>query len=409
MQPPRWIPRRSDGAGLALVAALGIGSLLAVRALPRSPLISDVLLAMLAGAAVLNTPLGGRIGLTMQSCADASDRYAKGVAFACSWLLRLAIILMGLKVETSVIGGSALLLVLGVCVISIPSTFMVTQILGARLGLRRPLTDLLASGSMICGASAVNATAPIVGAQRQEQGLAVGVVFLSSVAAMLTFRAIAHAVGLSSGDAGLWSGLAVNDLSSAVAVGSQMGGTGGVLAAAAKSTRILMLAPVLVSFALLRKGGSGQRKEMDADLRRSIMASLPRFILGYLALALVRAGGDRVFGAAPAWHQLLATNHVVVEVLMVMVSAGIGLNLAFRTILSSSSRAVVTSMGASAFMAACTLALITAASRGALGLAVFIGSGTLAVAYLAYRATTAREVRESDAAPLPEAPPQRAP
>jgi aminobenzoyl-glutamate transport protein len=68
---------------------------------------------------------------------------------------------------------------------------------------------------------------------------------------MLSFRTIAFGLGLDPSFAGLWSGLAVNDLASAIAVGAQMGGAGGVMAAAAKSSRILLLAPVLVAISLL--------------------------------------------------------------------------------------------------------------------------------------------------------------
>jgi uncharacterized integral membrane protein (TIGR00698 family) len=400
---PRWIPRRSDGAGLALVVVLTAAAMWLTRVLPRSPLISDVLLAMLLGAIVVNTPLGRPLGLKMAGGCPASgqdDRYASGVAFSCSWLLRLAIVLMGLKVQTSAIGGGDLLLVVAACAITVPSTFLVAQVLGTRLGLRGPFTDLLAAGSMICGASAVNATAPIVGAEKQEQGLAVGIVFLSSVAAMLSFRAIAHAVGLPAGDAGLWAGLSVNDLSSAVAVGAQMGGDGGVTAAAAKSTRILMLAPMLVTLAMLRGGalnvasgepGAGPRvgprvrpPRFHGALRKSIMASLPRFILGYLALAVLRVAGDRAFGADPRWLALLDGNRLVVELLMAMVSAGIGLNLVFGALRASGSRGIAASVGASAFMAAITLGMVIAYSKHGLSLALALGCGGLLATTLIY-------------------------
>src|SRR3989442_1655996 len=82
-------------------------------------------------------------------------------------------------------------------------------------------------------------------ARRDEQGVATAAVFLFSVVALLAFHPIAQAIGLDSVHAGLWSGLAVNDLSSAIAVGTQMGGDGGVMAAASKSARVLMLAPML--------------------------------------------------------------------------------------------------------------------------------------------------------------------
>ncbi len=417
--------------------------MLLTRALPRSPLLSDVLVAMLLGALVLNTPLARLIGLgaggrsddrsdrdnataaatsasppstspLLAGCAATNGRYAGGITFTCSWLLRLAIVLMGLKVQTSALGGHDLLLVLVVCATAVPATFFVAQILGNRLGLRQPFADLLAAGSMICGASAVNAAAPIVGAQKEEQGLSVGIVFLSSVAAMLSFRTIAHAVGLPPAEAGLWAGLSVNDLSSAVAVGSQMGADGGVTAAAAKSTRILMMAPMLIALALLRRGPATisasasaaapptasatapAAPRFDASLRHSIIASLPVFIVGYVALASLRVAGDHLFASAPAWRAALDANHFAVELLMAMVSAGIGLSLAFGAILGSGSRGIAASVGASAFMAALTLAMVTAATRSGTSLAVAIGAATALVTYAAYSRCCGRRSRERE-------------
>ena len=62
---------------------------------------------------------------------------------------------------TSSFGGAELELIGAVGLVALPSAFFVAHTLGAILGVRRPLTDLLAGGTMICGASAVNAIAPI--------------------------------------------------------------------------------------------------------------------------------------------------------------------------------------------------------------------------------------------------------
>jgi len=270
-------------------------------------------------------------------------------------------------------------------------------VLGALLGVRRPLVDLLAGGTMICGASAVNAIAPVVRAHREEQGVAIAVMFLFSVVAMVTFRPLAMLVGVDPGHAGLWSGLAVNDLSSAVAVGTQMGGdegVGGVMAAASKSARILLLAPVLVALALARREGPTD-KNLGAGkegLRARIVESLPGFLLGYVGLAIVRAVGDRAFGHAATWEAVLFADRLAVDLLMAAVSAGIGLHLSLRSILGSSARAVAVGGTASVWTALLTLALITAASRGASGTAVVIGAVGLATTYFAYRAATRAEV-----------------
>lgn len=385
MRRPQWIPGRADLPGLALAGALGGTALALVRVLPPSPLLSDVLLALLLGAVVLNTPLRRLVRLELPGEEREPDIYAPGVRFCGKWILRIAIIAMGLKVQTSFFGRVELALIAGVGIIAMPSAFFVAHTLGALLGLRRPLVDVLAGGTMICGASAVNAIAPVAGARRGEQGIAIGVVFLFSVVALLLFRPIAAWLGLEPTFAGIWSGLAVNDLSSAVAVGAQMGGSGGVMAAAAKSARVLMLGPVLVMFAMLRRE-AGPAKRVG----KSIVDALPRFVLGYIALAVVRAVGDRAFGTAAAWSWILSTDRFVVDLTMATVAASIGLHLAVRALLASGARAVAVGGGASATIASLTLGMIAYASRGEHAAAALVGGVGLAASALAYRLATAR-------------------
>jgi len=395
VQRPQWLPTRPDAPGLGLAFAIGALAVLAAKLLPPSPFVSDVVIALFLGALVVNTPLARIVGLGAVGKEREPDRYAAGLRFTGKWVLRLAIILMGLKVQTGFFSRGEVALVFGVAAASLPSAFFVAHVLGVLLGVRRPLVDLLAGGTMICGASAVNAIAPVVGAHREEQGVAIAVMFLFSVVAMVAFRSIALLVGLDPAHAGLWSGLAVNDLSSAIAVGAQMGGVagiGGVMAAASKSARILLLAPVLVGLALLRRTGPVSRAR-STGLRKSIVEALPGFLVGYVGLAIVRALVDRAAGPAPAWQTVLAADKLVVDVLMATVSAGIGLHLSLRTVLGSSARAVAVGGGASVCTAAVTLAMITAAARGATVTAALIGVGAVGAAYALHRSVARDEVR----------------
>jgi uncharacterized membrane protein YadS len=376
-----------------VIAVVAVGL---AHVLPPSPFVSDVMLALLIGAVIVNTPLARMLGLGGLGKEREPDRYAAGLRFIGKWVLRLAIILMGMKVQTSFFGRGEVTMIFGVAACSLPSAFFVAHVVGVALGVRRPLVDLLAGGTMICGASAVNAIAPVVGAHRDEQGVAIAVMFLFSVVAMLSFRAIAMLLGLDPAHAGLWSGLAVNDLSSAIAVGTQMGGVdgiGGVMAAASKSARILLLAPVLVALALARRAGPIDKKAGKESLGSRIVEALPGFLLGYVGFAVLRALGDRVAADHAAWHGLLAVDKVAVDVLMAMVSAGIGLHLSLRTILGSSARAVAVGGAASACTAILTVAMISAASRGAPMVAAAIGLATVSGTFLLHRAVTRGDVR----------------
>jgi uncharacterized integral membrane protein (TIGR00698 family) len=386
---PQWIPRRPDTPGIVLATVLGALSLLVIRVLPPSPFVSDILVALVLGALIVNTGLRRVIGIELPSEERQPDRYATGLRFTGKWVLRLAIILMGFKVQTKLFGMAELALIGGVAVAALPSVFFVTHAIASTLGLRRAMADLLAGGTMICGASAVNAVAPIAGAHREEQGLAIGTIFLFSVVALVTFRPIAAWVGLDAAHAGLWSGLAVNDLSSAIAVGKQMGEAGGVMAAASKSARVLMLAPLLIVLSLLRSDGKPR------SVKNSIVEQLPGYLLGYIALAIVRAAGDRLFAGGPTWHALIVADAFVVDVLLVAVVAAVGIHLEVRKLLSAGGRAVAIGGSASVWMASLTLAMITATSRGAPSAAALVGLCALLVSYVLYRVSTRLDARRA--------------
>lgn len=387
MRLPQWLPSRPDLRGLGLAAIVGSGALILTRLLPPNPFLSEVLLALVLGAVVLNTPLRHAIGLAMPGPDREPDDYAPGLRYTGKWVLRLAIITMGLKVQTSFFNRGELLLVAGVLVAAVPSTFFVTHALAASLGVRRPMADLLAAGTMICGASAVNAVAPVARAHREEQATAIAVISLFSIVALLAFRPAAAAAGLAPSAAGLWSGLAVNDLSSAIAVGTQMGENGAVMAAASKSARVLLLAPTLVALSLMR------REAGPVSVQKSILDALPGFLFGYVALAVVRAVGDRVLIANAAYAGVLAADKVLVDVCMATVSAGMGLHLGLRRLMSSSPRALVVGGGASIWMAAVTLAMLVSEARDAHLATGVVGAFALGAGFAAYRAGNRTEVQ----------------
>jgi uncharacterized integral membrane protein (TIGR00698 family) len=382
---PQWLPSRRDIAGLGLAASIGVISVAVVRVLPPSPFVSDVLLALVIGAALLNTPARRGLGLELPSAEREPDRYATGLRFTGKWVLRLGIVLMGLKVQTGFFGASTLLLIAGVAAVALPSAFFVTHALATSMAIRRPMADVLAGGTMICGASAINAIAPVVGARREEQGVAIGVVFLFSVVALVAFRPLAAWAGLTPEMAGLWSGLAVNDLASAVAVGNQMGGEGGVMAAAAKSARVLLLAPVLVVLALLRRTGPAA-----AGGAQGLAAHLPRFLLGYIALAVVRASGIGCSGRGGVGDRAGARPDAG---RCVDGDGGRGDRAAPRAghVAGGRDAAVIVGGGASVWIAGLSLAMITAAARGQPATAGLIGVVALAGSFAVYRASALGE------------------
>jgi hypothetical protein len=135
------------------------------------------------------------------------------------------------------------------------------------------------------------------------------------------------------------------------------------MAAVSKSARVLMLAPVLILFSLWRADRT-VRADGAVGLGRTVLGHIPGFVVGFLILALVRAAGDRLFGHAVAWRATLALDRQVVAFATVTVSAGIGLHLEIKGLLSAGARAVLLGAAACATMSGLTLALMVLASRG---------------------------------------------
>src|SRR5882724_4290088 len=205
--------------GFLLASAVGAAALALRRFIPARLALPDVLLALLLGSVVINSPLGRWLGVGVYD--RGRNRWGAGLNFVGKTVLRVSVVLMGLRIEAHLFETRELIAIALALVTALPTTFFVTHAFAIPLRVPRRLADLVAAGTMICGASAVNAVAPVIGARRQEQGVALATIFLFSAVALVVFRVVAQATGLTAHQGGLWSGLAVNDLASAVAVGAQ--------------------------------------------------------------------------------------------------------------------------------------------------------------------------------------------
>lgn len=113
MPRPQWLPSRDDVRGLLLALAVAAAAIALTRVPPRTPYLSEILVAIVLGAVVLNTPLRRLIGLALPGPDREPDRYAAGLRWVGKWGLRLAIILLGLKVRTEFFRTAELALIAG--------------------------------------------------------------------------------------------------------------------------------------------------------------------------------------------------------------------------------------------------------------------------------------------------------
>jgi uncharacterized integral membrane protein (TIGR00698 family) len=235
-------------SAVGLLPGLGLAALLAVLATESARLgwlqangISALTVAIVFGMLVGNTFYPRLAG----SC-------ARGVTFSKQTLLRLGIVLYGLRLTFQDIGqvGFAGVLTDGIVLCS---TFLLSWWLGTRvLGLDRRSAMLIGAGSSICGAAAVMAAEPVVRGRAEQVTVAVSTVVVFGTLAIFLYPALYHLnlryqlIGLSPSAYGLYAGSTVHEVAQVVAAGRAVSEQAANTAVIAKMVRVMMLAPFLL-------------------------------------------------------------------------------------------------------------------------------------------------------------------
>ncbi len=127
---------------------------------------------------------------------------------------------------------------------SITVTLVAGWWLGRRLRIEAKTSLLIASGTAICGGSAIAAVANVVNADEGPVTVAMGTVFLLNAVALYAFVPLGHALALSQRQFGLWAGISIHDISSVVAAAGRYGSLALTIATAVKLSRALWIIPV---------------------------------------------------------------------------------------------------------------------------------------------------------------------
>jgi uncharacterized integral membrane protein (TIGR00698 family) len=260
----RWYSRLP---GLFLTSIVA-GAAFAVRQLPGMATFSPMILSIVIGIAFHNT-----IG---------TATWAKqGVTFSLRWLLRVAIILLGLQLTSSQvieIGGRGL----GIIAATLLATFAFTVWMGKLLGVEPRLAQLIAAGTSICGASAVIATNTVTNADDEGVAYAVACVTVFGSVAMFTYPLLPGLLHLDPHAFGLWTGASIHEIAQVVAVAFQDGQKAGEFGTIAKLSRVMFLAPMVIAIGLM--GARGTKHVKSGAATSSARPPVPWFVLGFVAL-----------------------------------------------------------------------------------------------------------------------------
>jgi len=278
-----WVDRIR---GLVLVGVLGMLAIqLAKIGWLQANGISALTLAIVLGIIVGNT-FYPRI----------SSTYCQGVTFSKQTLLRAGIILYGLRLTFQDIANVG---IAGVAIdmVVLSSTFILSWWLGTRVfGLDRRTAMLVGAGSSICGAAAVMATEPVVGARAEQVTIAVStVVVFGSVAiflypALYHLNAHYHVLPMSPTDFGIFAGSTIHEVAQVVAAGRAISESAANTAVITKMVRVMLLAPFLVILSVyLSRNRDPSAAQSPGDARPQAPIVIPWFALGFIAVAAINS------------------------------------------------------------------------------------------------------------------------
>jgi uncharacterized integral membrane protein (TIGR00698 family) len=237
----------------------------------------------LLGTAALGLLFGLAVSFPLKMRPRVAEFFAPGIGFASKTLLQTAVALLGLKVslvQALATGRDSIFVTLG----SLSASFIVALAVGRLLKIEKRTAVLIGTGTAICGASAIAAAGPTIGAKKEEYSYAFSVIFLFNVVALFVFPAVGRGLGLGDSQFGLWAGTAINDTSSVVAAAYSWSGAAGDHAVVVKLTRTLFIIPVTLVLGLLsRRGVFGA----EAQVSGAKVARVPWFLIAFVILSAV--------------------------------------------------------------------------------------------------------------------------
>jgi uncharacterized integral membrane protein (TIGR00698 family) len=244
---------------------------------------------------ISGVPVAIVLGLLLRNVAGIPASLNPGLKFCVTTVLRLGIVLVGIRLsafDVARLGLAGLPVVLAAVVVGLVFVTWFNR----RLGLPPRLGTLVAAGTSICGVTAIVSTAPAIEADEREVAYAIANVVAFGLFGMLVYPYVAHAVLERSESVGLFLGTAIHDTSQVVGASltyRQMYADDVVLrvATVTKLTRNLCLAAVipLLTWLHYRQAHAQKRGGGPALNFRTLV---PAFILGFVAMAVVRTIGD---------------------------------------------------------------------------------------------------------------------
>jgi len=251
------------------------------------------------------------------------EKLRTGIQFSSQRLLRIAIILFGLKLNIEVVlhqGLGLLVRDVGTIVFSIFLMVLLAKLFKADAS----LSLLLGIGTGICGAAAIAAVSPILKAKEEDTAIGAGIIALVGTIFAIFYTVIRPFIPLTDLQYGIWSGVGLHEIAHVALAGEPAGHDALAIALLAKLGRVFLLVPLsfILMYWVKRKGNI----ESDSNAK----VEFPWFLIGFIIMSL--------FGSYILGHMVTIPASVMNGVsfftsfILTMAMIGLGLNVSLKAL-----------------------------------------------------------------------------
>jgi uncharacterized integral membrane protein (TIGR00698 family) len=282
------------------------------------------------------------IGILLRNSHKLNEKYTPGIELVIKKWLKAAIVLLGATLSIGSIleiGSQSIIIILFVVIGGISITLLV----GKLLKIDKMLSLLIGVGTSICGATAISVLKGVIHAKESVVAYAISTIFFFNILATFLYPWLGQWLHLSTLQLGIWAGTSIHDTSSVVAVGYLLGDDVGEVATTVKLVRTLFILPLVlaISFIMVRKNEGSS----------SFKGAFPLFVVGFIGMSGLYSTGiiSETVSSYFGW---------TAKLLIVMVMAGIGLEVDWKKVCNLGMKPFAAGLAASVFVGVVSLVLV---------------------------------------------------
>jgi uncharacterized integral membrane protein (TIGR00698 family) len=205
---------------------------------------------------------------------------------------------------------------------------------------QKELSKLLAIGTSICGVTAIMASSSVLKSKDYEVGLAVLVVILWGSLAVFIYPVFIEWYFISDLAKGVFLGIGIHDTSQVLAaamVHSDLYLNNKVLEVATitKLLRNLFLVLLIPTLVILKNKGNNDNPK-NSPLMKSIINSVPLFVLGFITLIFFRSMIDTFYLNSEIWGNIFKVSEKITTILFGLALTALGASINLKKIFNQS-------------------------------------------------------------------------